>query len=441
MMRYLLLLLIPVLPLLGQIEEDEFVVHLKAEHPISPVYIPAIQSSDQKLASLVRETLEYDFSTNGRCRIHSQTDTIDALIHRVNKQEAFNSDTWKHLSVEYVIKPVLTGKVLSTSLFCVKDGLLVRFKDVKLSDRTADNERSLHRLSDAIHEKMFGTPGIASTQILYAFHDGDEQWKSEIFLVDYNGKYPCSLTEENSYSISPVVVPNQHRIMYVCYKNGQPKIHQTGIGQSKGVPAIQLSGNQLLPTISPKGDMMAYICDASGRADLFIQNFDPEKGPVAKPIQLFSYPKSVQASPTFSPDGSKIAFVSDKGGNPQIYLIDLEKTAFGTNIPEVRQLINRTHESTSPAWSPDGKKLAYSAKTRGVRQIWIYDFESGKEFQLTKGPGHKENPAWAPNSLHLVYNTTSPTSELFVINLNQQTPVKITDGPGIKHYPYWAPVQ
>jgi len=59
---------------------------------------------------------------------------------------------------------------------------------------------------------------------------------------------------------------------------------------------------------------------------------------------------------------------------------------------------------------------------------------------LTNGPGNKENPAWAPNSFHLVYNTTdSADSELYLINLKQAEPIKISSGPGEKRFPSWEP--
>jgi TolB protein len=169
---------------------------------------------------------------------------------------------------------------------------------------------------------------------------------------------------------------------------------------------------------------------------LFMQEFNPENGESGKPVQLFSYPRSTQASPTFSPDGSKIAFVSDKDGSPRIYLlpaVHFEKRATPT------LLTKKNIENSCPSWSPDGKKIAFSAKTKGTRQIWIYDFDAGEEWQLTDGTGNKENPSWAPDSQHLVFNSTDGhVSELYLVNLNQPDVIKISSGPGVKHYPSWG---
>jgi TolB protein len=70
----------------------------------------------------------------------------------------------------------------------------------------------------------------------------------------------------------------------------------------------------------------------------------------------------------------------------------------------------------------------------------VYDYLTGIERQLTEGPGNKENPSWAPNSLHLVYNTSdAKASELYLINLKQARASKISSGPGEKRFPSWEP--
>ena len=318
-----------------------------------------------------------------------------------------------------------------------------------LTRNIAKDLHKIHKASDLICKIAFGKPGIASKRILYSCQmkqetENSDSWRSEIWEMDYDGKNQKQITGEESYCITPAFVPNpnhpeNYSFLYVTYKQGPPRIYISSRNRLKGVPLIPLRGNQLLPTISMAGDKLAFISDASGRADLFIQPYHPEKGAIGKPFQLYSFPSSVQASPTFHPDGTKLAFVSDKNGTPKIYIIDAEIGLQNRKTPEPKLLSKATHDSTSPSWSPDGKKIAFSAKTNGVRQIWIYDIEKGEEKQLTTGLGDKENPSWAPNSTHLVYNTTSPTHDIFMINLNHPTPIRLTEGPGIKHYPVFEP--
>ena len=177
--------------------------------------------------------------------------------------------------------------------------------------------------------------------------------------------------------------------------------------------------------------------EASCQSYYFFQSFHPTKGAIGKPIQLFSRPGSVQASPTFSPDGSSLVFVSDHGGTPRIYQLSLADRMLQKGKAAPKDLGGPLGEATSPSWSPDGKKLAYSAKVGTVRQIWVYDFALEKHTQLTTGFEDKENPSWAQDSLHLVYNTTSPSYQLYVLDLLTKKPFRITCGEGRFHYPYW----
>jgi len=185
-----------------------------------------------------------------------------------------------------------------------------------------------------------------------------------------------------------------------------------------------LRGNQLLPAISSGKTELAFISDAAGRADLFIKQYNTERK--TKPRQLFSYPGASNASPSFSPDG-KIAFVSDKTGTPRIYIIDL----LHKHPP---MLLTRKHvENTCPSWSPDGKKIAYIAKVEGVRQIWIYDLITKQESALTRGGFNKENSVWAPDNLHIYFNSVDKKqTQLYMLHINHPNPIQITFGAGEK---------
>ena len=427
-------------------EPQEIRVHLQTQNPLHPIYIGKLQvmdaSFDPTHIQALETLLSYDFSYNGETKAVSRTSEKEKLLN----EKSWHPAVWKDCGISFVIKWHLDQRTLHASVLNVQNGSVKTFGDISLSGDLKEDRRLIHKLSDAIYQALFNKEGIASSRILFAYQiknalPDDKDWISEIWECDWDGGNLRQVTHEQSYCVNPVLLPSSQKyatdgFLYVSYKNGQPKIFIATLNEGEGKRLIDLRGNQLLPAISLQRDKLAFICDASGRTDLFLQSFDPATGLSGKPVQLYSVPRSTQASPTFSPDGSKLAFASDKDGGTRIFIIPA--TPSEKRAPAL-MISKQNRENSCPAWSPDGRKLAYSAKTNGIRQIWIYDVRSGEEWQLTSGAGNKENPAWAPDSTHIVFNSTDGhSSELFIVNLNQPEAIKISRGPGKKHYPTWG---
>lgn len=69
----------------------------------------------------------------------------------------------------------------------------------------------------------------------------------------------------------------------------------------------------------------------------------------------------------------------------------------------LRQVTVAEGVEQGPAWSPDGRNLAYSAESGATRHIFVRDFESGAERQLTRGPHDDSQPAWSPDGQTLLF--------------------------------------
>ncbi|MFZ4773227.1 MAG: hypothetical protein ACOYK9_04465 [Chlamydiia bacterium] len=391
----------------------------------------------EALIEILREDIEnsYHFDlTMGKVDIEP---LIGATLQKTTKElTAFKSD--------FVLLPKIEQKNFVLKLFEPRFHTTSVIGKCQLKGSLKEDRLQIHLLFDQMHQKIFHQSGIASTKILYCKKtaDVDGDWVSDIYEITQDGGVAKKLTSSKQYLITPMMIPKTssdrgYDYIYVSYEGGQPKIHKTDGTTKQSAPLIPMRGNQLLPTFSPMGDKIAFICDASGKTDLFFQQYHPKKGLIGKPIQLFSKQNSTQASPSFSPCGSKIAFVSDKDGMPKIYILEIIDAIRLQKTPQVRLLTPNHRESTCPAWSPDGKKIAFSATQEGFRQIWVLDLDKKVEVPITSGPLDKENPSWAPDSIHLVYNTTGQESQIYTIDIVKQKPVKLTDGEGIAHFPTW----
>jgi len=442
----LMLILFPfaLFPQKSSEENDLIVVRLATDNPLIPLYLANFEGDQSAfppayLAQL-REVLLFDLNLNG----------MTFVVKSQAPKSTYDDDSadltnWKALKVYYGVKVRIKDKKLSAKMLSINTGSAKNAEGLPLTGDLSQDRRQMHLLADTIHKTLFGTEGIASTHILFTLKSKDLSGKlvSEVWEADYDGKNARQITQNAGYCVTPVYMPPKPgyscgSFFYVSYKNGQPKIYLASLQESAGRRFSYLKGNQFMPAISAQRDKVAFISDVTGNPDLFLQPFSPEAGPLGKPQQIFTTRQATQGTPAFSPDGNKIAFVSNKDGSPRIYAIQIPSP--GTDLKDIQaQLISKYNkESTAPAWSPDGSKLAYCSSTKGIRQIWIYDFAKKEERQVTQGPGNKENPAWAPNSLHLVFNSTDAGScELYLINLNQPQAVKISSGTGEKRFPNW----
>jgi TolB protein len=445
--------LFPLNILMANETEDPFVVKLTTESSLFPLYLLPISRDQSDLnESYVRQLehiLAFDLNHNGTTLVAKRTTESDQLGQGGAFNQLGSASKWKERHIFYVIKAQIQAQSLMVLILDVQKQSLKSIDPFPLTGDLGQDRHQIHRIADVIHKALFGTEGIASTRILYTLKTENStdssKWISEVWESDYDGGNARKLTHERSYCVTPVYLPPKPGyatggFLYVSYQLGQPKIYIASLKDGKSSRVMYLRGNQLMPAVSQQRDKVAFICDVTGNPDLFLQPFSPEKGAIGKPQQIFSARQATQGSPTFSPDGQRIAFVSDKDGSPKIYVIQIP--APGAALKDIKAtLISKCNrENSAPSWSPDGTKLAYCARNKGDRQIWVYDFNTHQEKQITQGAGHKENPSWAPNNLHLVFNSSDPnSSELFMINLNQSEATKITFGSGEKRFPNWEP--
>jgi TolB protein len=393
--------------------EEEIVIRLPTQSTQTPIYVDSFEPA-------LRRTLVSDLRNDGKSRV------VEGKPAGMSFREA---------GILYTLDCQMEGEELLGTLTSTSSGN-------RSAMRVSADGQGMHQLADAIHLAVFGKPGIASTRLLYTVK-AREASLSEVWACDYDGRHPERLTRTGTLCVTPSFLPptpgkKTGTFFFVSYETGQSKIYSASMRGGTPRRFIDLKGNQLTPTVSAQRDKIAFISDAGGNPDLFLQAFSPETGPIGKPQQIFTARRAAQGSPCFSPDGKRLAFVSNKDGPPRIYLLDVPEAGVIADKPTPKMLTRHSSEATAPAWSPDGKKLAYSAKTDGTRQIWIYNLETGEERQLTEGHGHKENPSWAPDSFHLVFNSAGRTScELYLANLGESKVTKITSGPGEKRFPVW----
>ncbi len=163
----------------------------------------------------------------------------------------------------------------------------------------------------------------------------------------------------------------------------------------------------------------------------------------------------VVRDPAWSPDGTRIAFAGSPGGPYGIYVLDLARGDFrlvpGTDGIDVAR----------PTWSADGSRISFqgfigASQDRGPWYIYVapvpgsYDatetIPAGQGFDelvnVTATPEVSETaPAWSPDgrTIAFVAENADGSLDLFLINADGTGRTRITTGPGNEYGPAWSP--
>ena len=141
------------------------------------------------------------------------------------------------------------------------------------------------------------------------------------------------------------------------------------------------------------------------------------QAPASGRIQLPGVPPTVDqilslkraGSPEISPDGRWVAYTvretnwDDNSYDQQIWLADVRTGA-------TRQLTNSKKSSQSPAWSPDGSRLAFISDRSDKRQIYLINPAAGEAEPLTSGDEGVGSFAWSPDGKTIAFTQTEPKS-------------------------------
>jgi Tol biopolymer transport system component len=252
--------------------------------------------------------------------------------------------------------------------------------------------------------------------------------------------------------------PRSPQIAFQSYEDGNSEIYLLDASSGILLNLTRHAKEDSRPAWSPDGRWIAFASNRTDNYEIYVM--DASGGH----LQNLTRHASDDFEPAWSPDGANLAFVSRRDGNSELYIMDVVDIlanpacaalpdAFFVNqyqpcAPPTRRLTTSDVDETAPAWSPDGRYMAYVRESDQDSEIVTMrvnctDAVHGcptDHSNLTSNPARDRYPAWSPDGRFIAFasNRAGPW-DIYLMRADGSQVRALTNGRGASISPVWSP--
>jgi Tol biopolymer transport system component len=272
--------------------------------------------------------------------------------------------------------------------------------------------------------------GGGSGQIAFA---SDREGIPQIFLIDVSGHNLVQLTTLADGACQPAWAPDGERLLFTSpcplksdqYSNAA--IYVMNADGSEVTPLISLAGGVYDADWSQSGIVFTYL--ETGQPSLWMAEPD---GSAPRKITIGTA-RDRQAS--WSPEDDKLALMNtSRAGSPTLFWVFSDGSFNGSNPDQV----TRDQITSQPAWSPRGDLIAYTSDLH----IWVIPWDSvGFGAVRISDEVPNDGPAWSPDGRWLAFETWrhAANHDIYIMTANGAQPSRITSHFASDYQPAWRP--
>ncbi len=187
-------------------------------------------------------------------------------------------------------------------------------------------------------------------------------------------------------------------------------------------------GINLLPALGPDG-ALGYTSYAQGEPNLYIRQPDGDT------VRLKTAEGQMATGVAFSPDGKRIAYSLAEGESAQIWVANADGGG-AKRLTDTRFGIN-----SSPSWSPDGKRLAFVSNRGGSPQVYMMNADGSGVRRLTFQGNYNQTPDWSPRGDLIAFTARDERNafDLFTVNVETGKVTRLTQDQANNEEPSFSP--
>lgn len=246
---------------------------------------------------------------------------------------------------------------------------------------------------------------------------------TEICVSDFDGYNPVVVTHDNAPVAYPSWIPGGRGLFYTSWMHGDTDIYEHNLSTGARRAFAAYPGSSFSAEVSPDHTRVAMILSKGGSPNLYVSDIDGSN------LRQLTNTRDEDSSPCWSADSREICFVC-RSGRPI-----LEKISVDGGSPTRLSVGGMVGANlTSPDWSPDGSKIAFTSGSRPFN-ICVMSASGGDAEALVAG----EDPCWAPNSRTIVFTQRGPGKRILcLLDVPTRHVVKVRQITGSCSEPSWA---
>lgn len=267
----------------------------------------------------------------------------------------------------------------------------------------------------------------------------------EVYLSAQPAAVPVNLTNDPSFDGFAAWSPDGASIVFDSDRagNGNRDVYVRAMDGAELRRLTSDPGYDFSPQWSPDGQWITFSSTRDSEFDPVAGNVEAFRGeiyrirPDGTDLQRLTNDPAHDQAPAWSADGRLIAWCRDDNGAGDIWVMAADGS-------DPRPLVTMQDFECSPAWSPDGEKLAWRATRGDSSWIVVAQANGSRPVRLPMFFPNNYEPGWSPDSRWICFTAVDADGglDLYAMRVDAaDTPILLAGGPDREQACAWRPRQ